>query len=312
MPCLVETINCILQQTFTDFEAIVINDGSSDETATWVNQISDRRVKLISQANQGASGARNTGITHASGEYLAFLDADDLWHPTKLEKQVRCLEQHPAIGLVYTWTALIDWEGKPTGRILIDYAEGDVWWQIVERNLIGCGSSPMVRRGCFETVGVFDRELTSVEDWDMWIRIAARYPFAVIKEPLTYYRQLPTSSSKNVKQMEKSFYLVIEKTFQSVPLEQLELKRRSYHYAYICLAWKCLQAKDKDYSQACHFHAAAVASNPRLRYSLECFRLKLALTLIGWFGTDGYHKVLNIIYPLRRRLSQLIHQQSTA
>lgn len=310
MPCLIETIDSVLQQTFTDFEVIVINDGSSDDTATWVKQISDRRVKLISQANQGASGARNTGIAHASGEYLAFLDADDLWHPTKLEKQVRCLEQDPAVGLVNTWTAFIDAAGKPTGRILTSHAEGEVWQHIAERNQIGCGSAPMVRHACFETVGVFDRNLTPVEDWDMWIRIATRYPFAVLKEPLTYYRQLPTSSSKNAKKMEQSFHLAIEKTFQSASPEQLYLKSCSYHHAYLCLAWKCLQAEDKDYRQARHYYAAAVASNPRLRYSVECVRLKLALTLIGWLGIDGYHKVLNIVYALRRHISDFVHQPS--
>ena len=311
MPCLIEALDCVFQQTLTDFEVIVIDDGSSDDTAAWVKQVSDRRVKLISQANQGPSGARNTGITYARGEYFAFLDADDLWHPTKLEKQVRCLEQNSTVGLVYTWVALIDRQGKPTGRVFASHAEGNVWQSIVERNIIWCGSSPMVRRQCWETVGLFDRGLSTLEDWEMWIRIASGYPFAVLKEPLTYYRQLSTSLSKNWQLMEQSFYLVIEKIFQSAPPEQLYLKHRSYHYAYICLAWKCLQSKNKDYQQAHHFHTAAIASNPQLRYSLEYIRLSLALALVGWFGTDGYDRVLDIIYALRRRISNFIHQLSS-
>lgn len=310
MPCLVETIDCVLQQTFTDFEVIVIDDGSSDNTATWVKQVSDRRVKLISQANQGASGARNTGIAHASGEYLAFLDADDLWQPTKLEKQVRCLEQNPAVGLVYTWVAIVDRQGKLTGRVFASEAQGNVWYAIAERNIIWCGSSPMVRRQCLD-VGLFDCDLPTLEDWEMWIRIAAKYPFAVLKEPLTYYRQLSNSLSKNWQLMEQSFYLVIEKTFQSLASEQLYLKYQSYHYAYICLAWKCLQTKDKDYKQARRFYHAAITSNPRMRYSLECIRLNLALNLIGWLGADRYHQMLKIVYALRRRISHSSHNQST-
>jgi glycosyltransferase involved in cell wall biosynthesis len=107
----------VLSQTYDDFEVIVVNDGSSDETQQWVSQIKDPRVKLISQENQGLAGARNTGIAHAQGEYITFLDADDLWEPTKLEKQVCVLEDNPEIALVYTWVAFIDEAGKHTGRV---------------------------------------------------------------------------------------------------------------------------------------------------------------------------------------------------
>ena len=88
MNYLPQTLKSVLQQTFTDFEILIINDGSSDDIVEWSSQISDSRVKLISQINQGVSAARNTGIRNAQGEYIAFIDADDLWEPTKLEKQV--------------------------------------------------------------------------------------------------------------------------------------------------------------------------------------------------------------------------------
>lgn len=302
MTYLPETVESVLRQTLTDFEVLIVNDGSSDQIGQWASQVTDPRVKLISQQNQGLSGARNTGIAQAQGEYIAFLDADDLWEPTKLEKQVRCLEDNPAAGLVYSWTAFVDENGQSTGRVMTAGAEGDVWRQILERNIIDC-PSVVVRRCCFETVGVFDRKLRSVEDWDMWIRIASRYPFVVIKEPLVYYRHHSSNMSKNWQVMEQAFRLVIEKAFHSVPPELLYLKNRSYGNANLRLAWKALQCSDKDYKRAIQFLQQALAHYPQLRYSGEYIRLSLALTMMQWFGADGYSRVLALTYALRRRVS---------
>ena len=302
MTYLPETVESALRQTFTDFEILIINDGSSDYIVQWVAQVTDLRVKLISQANQGLPGARNTGIAHAQGEYLAFLDADDLWEPTKLEKQVRCLYDHPTVGLVHTPMLLVDEQGKSTGRVMDSNAEGDVLQQLLEKNVIAC-PSVMVRRCCFETVGVFKGNLRSLEDWDMWIRIASRYPFAVIKEPLAYYRQLPNSMSKNCQVMEKAFSIVIEEAFSCVPSELMFLKHRSYGHANLCLAWKALQSKDRDYKLAIHYCQQSISHYPKLRYSFEYIRLSSAITLMQWLGPNNYPKVLAMIHALRKRLS---------
>lgn len=300
MKYLPETVESVLKQTFTDFEVLIINDGSSDHIVQWAFGLVDPRVKLISQKNQGLPGARNTGIAQAQGEYIAFLDADDLWEQTKLEKQVCCLEDNPTVGLVHTWMVLVDEHGKSTGRVMTFNAEGDVWKQVVEKNVIAC-PSVMVRRSCFD-VGVFDRNLRSVEDWDMWIRIASRYPFAVIKEPLAYYRQLPSSMSKNCQVMEQAFRTVIEKAFHSAPKELLYLKNRSYGHANLTLAWKALQSHDRDYRLALHFRASAIAHYPQLRYSWEYIRLSLAIAVMRLFGTQGYSNILALAYALRRRM----------
>lgn len=303
MNYLPETIASLLAQTFTDWEAIVVNDGSTDETEQWVSQHSDRRIKLISQENQGLSGARNTGIAHATGDYIAFLDADDLWSPTKLEKQVQCLDENPEAGLVYTWVAYIDENARPTGRIFKNQAEGNVWKTLIEHNIVESGSVAMVRRECFDTCGTFDRNLRSfVEDWDMWLRIAARYPFKVVQEPLVYYRQHSTSASRNWEAMEQSYRLVIEKAFEGVAPELQYLKGRSYGAAYLCLGWKPLQSAKKDYKMAIHFRQKAVQSYPQLRYSKEYLRLSVAIALMRWFGQDGYRKFLSVMQGLRGRL----------
>ncbi|MDF5714303.1 MAG: glycosyltransferase [Rhizonema sp. NSF051] len=303
MQYLPETLESVLNQTFTEFEVLIINDGSSDNTVEWASAIKDSRVKLISQENQGLPGARNTGIYHAQADYIAFLDADDLWEPTKLAKQVSCLDKYPEVGLVHAWMALVDVGGKSTGRVLKSNVEGCAWEQIVQWNTIAC-PSVMVRRCCFDRVGVFDRCLRSVEDWDMWIRIAVEYPLAVIKEPLAYYRQVPNSMSKNCQVMEEAFHQVIEKTFQSAPSETWYLKNRSYSYANLCLAWKALQSSN-NYKLAIHYRSLAVAHNSQTRYSREYIRLSLAIAALQLFGFDGYSKLLKLTYALRRRISNV-------
>ncbi|MBW4641973.1 MAG: glycosyltransferase family 2 protein [Goleter apudmare HA4340-LM2] len=303
MNYLPETMKNVLSQTFTDFEVIVVNDGSLDETEQWISQIKDPRVRLINQENQGLAGARNTGIFHATGEYITFLDADDLWEPTKLEKQLHVLEENPEVALVYTWVAYIDETGKPTGRVFKNQAEGDVWQKLTEHNIVECGSVAMVRRSCFETVGLFDRNLGSyLEDWDMWLRMASCYAFKVVKEPLVYYRQCSSSASRNWEAMARSFEIVIEKAFFTAPSELQYLKNRSYGFAHLCLAWKALQSQAQDWQKAASFRAQAVAYYPWLCFSQEFVRLTIAITLMQWFGSDGYKRFLSYVYILRQRI----------
>lgn len=295
-----ETLESVLRQTFTDFEVLIINDGSSDHIVQWASELVEPRVRLISQENQGVGVARSTGIANAQGEYVAFLDGDDLWEPTKLEKQLRCFEENPQLGLVHTWLAGIDQNSKPTGRVMGSHIEGEVWQQIIERNMVAC-SSAMVRRCCFETVGVFDKNLRFAEDWDMWIRLAARYHFAVLKEPLVSYREHPNSKSKKYASRLQDFRTIIEKAFDSVPYELLHLRSRSYGHMNICIAWKCLQGSEIDYKSASHFRHLAILHYPQLLYSGEYIRLSLAITLMQWFGADSYDRVQTFFYSLRRR-----------
>lgn len=305
MSYLPETLDSVLEQTFTDFEVLIIDDGSSDAIQSWVAEtVTDPRMKLISQTNQGLSAARNTGIANAQGQYIAFLDADDLWAPTKLEEQVRCLDENPTVGLVYNWIALIDADGKPTGRIMGGDIEGNVLTEILQRNIIDC-PSVLVRQECFEKVGVFDPTLRSVEDWDMWIRIAMHYSFAVTKKPLVCYRQHAGNMSKNWRVMEQAFHQVIEKTFQSLAPELQHLKQNSYAYANRCLAWKALQSKDRDYKLAQQFQQQAIKSYPQLRYSSENLRLTIAIAALKWLGSTPYSKLLSFAYNLRRRIPRL-------
>lgn len=306
MDYLPETIESVLEQTFSDFEVLLVDDGSSDHIVQWASELVDPRVKLTSQENQGVSVARNTGIAHAQGEYVAFLDGDDLWEPTKLEKQVHCLEANPEVALVHTWLTRIDWQSKPTGRLIYSQLEGDVWQQIVEKNQVAC-SSVMVRRCCFETVGVFDKNLKFAEDWDLWIRLATRYHFAVIEEPLVHYREHPNSKSKKYASRLQDFQTIIEKAFASVPFELLHLRNRSYAHINLCIAWKCLQGSEIDYKKANHFRHLATLHYPQIRYLREYVRLSIAIALMQYFGLKSYNKLLELFYLLRQRFSTASH-----
>jgi len=302
MSYLPKTVESVLRQTFTDFEVLIIDDGSSDNIGQWFSQLTDPRLKLISQENQGVSGARNVGIAHAQGTYIALLDADDLWEPSKLEKQVRCLEDNPKVGLVNTWVWLTDELGKPTGRMGTPQAEGDVWQQLVEfKPVYCCGSTPLIRRCCFETVGVFDRNLSGMADWDMWVRIASHYSFAMIKQPLVLYRQHPNNMSKDYQEMLKDFYTAIEKAFHPVPLNLLYLKARGSARFKLYLAWKSIDVLD--YKPASHFHPQILAHYPQLICSWELIRLSIAITVLRWFGPQAYNGMRSLTRDWRRHIA---------
>lgn len=304
MDYLPKTVESVLKQTFTDFEVLIINDGSSDGILEWSTSVTDLRIKIISQKNQGLSGARNTGIAQAQGEYIAFLDADDLWAPTKLEKQIRCFEDNPAVGLVYTWTILIDETDKPTGEQCSPCIEGNVWQKIIINNSVGNGSTPIVRRCCFETVGVFARDLSGTADWDMWIRIASCYPFAVVKENLTLYRQHSQNMSKNCQHMIADARKVIERAFQSVPLELLYLRSRAYASFYCYQAWVSIYGGD--YKQAIYCRQQALLHNSHACYSYNFLPSNLVIFVTRWFGVDRYMSIRALKRSLKQKISKFL------
>ncbi|MGB3655167.1 MAG: glycosyltransferase [Rivularia sp. (in: cyanobacteria)] len=292
-----ETLESVLKQTFTEFEVLIINDGSSDNIVEWFGNVTDPRVKLTSQQNQGVSAARNTGIAEAKGEYIAFIDADDLWEATKLEKQLQCLKNNPSLGLVHTAMTLIDEEGKSLGRTFTSNVEGDALKPLLEQNTI-VTSSVIVRHSCLE-VG-FDNNLTSSEDWELWVRIASRYPFAFIKEPLVYYRQHPNNTTKNWQMLEQDLHS-IEQVFQSVPQELSYLKNRTYAHANIYLAWKALQTGYCQ--QAAYFRDRAIQHYPKILFSPQIIRLSSAIALLQIFGNKGFNRIQGFVYSIRRRLT---------
>lgn len=291
-------------QSFQDFEVLIVDDGSTDNIEEWfLENIFDCRYRLISQENQGISGARNRGVKEAVGEYVAFLDADDFWAPEKLEQQTNCLDHEPGVALVHTWLSMVDVSGQPTGRVLESYAEGDAYKSLLVKNSVAC-ASVMLRRQCFEKVGYFDLDLLSMEDWDMWIRMARHYRFAVIPDALTFYRQVPTSLTKDCLQMERAFDMAIEKIFKTAPDECASLKQLSQAHANFCLAWKALQTLAQDSRLASRYYLKSFRYAPFIFLSKESARLFLAIMIASTLGHEGYSTILGFFNSLRRSASQ--------
>jgi glycosyltransferase involved in cell wall biosynthesis len=225
------TINSVLNQTYTDFEIIIIDDESPDRSIAICQEFIDPRIKIIHQQNRGLAGARNTGIRHAQGEYLALLDADDLWLPEKLAKHVNHLDNSPKVGVSFSCSAFIDDAGQPLGIYQIPQFIDITPPIVLCRNPIGNGSAPVIRRAVFAEIEFqdnlrgtvedfyFDESFRQSEDMDCWMRIILQTSWQMegIAEVLTLYRVNSGGLSANVLTQLEFLEKVIEKTRSYAP-----------------------------------------------------------------------------------------------
>jgi glycosyltransferase involved in cell wall biosynthesis len=211
-----ETLRSVRAQTHRALEIIVVDDGSIDGTRALGERhaAADGRVRVLHQANAGVAAARNAGWQHARSEFIAFVDADDLWAPTKIEKQLAALlSGGDRIGLVYCWFAKIDPASRIVGLHDGPLWQGDVTAPILTTNFIGNGSSALLRREALMTAGGFDAGLQAqgahgCEDYLLYFRVAVGHHFALVPERLVGYRQLPNNMSSNRPRMLRSWMLV--------------------------------------------------------------------------------------------------------
>lgn len=214
---LARTLTSASAQTHPDLEIVVVDDGSTDRTAEIVRAAAaaDPRIRLVRQSNAGVAAARNRGIDDAQGHFIAPLDADDLWHPEKIERQLRRFAERPECGLVYCWSIGIDEDDRVVSqRISPASFEGDVFAAIAFQNFIGNASAPLIRRDCLEAVGGFDETLRAAggegcEDRKLYLDLAARYDFTIVPLFLVGYRQIAGSMSWNHTAMLRSHELIM-------------------------------------------------------------------------------------------------------
>lgn len=181
-------LRSVTHQTFSHFELIVVDDGSTDNTREVVEQVGDPRVRYIRlPANQGVAAARNRGMRAARGELIAFLDSDDEWMPQKLSSQVALFRRSSdRIGLTYTGVETVDHRGGR--RVDTPRHRGDIQDDILLRNVLhGGGSSVMIRRSAMEAAGEFDEDFVAIEDYEYWVRVASRFHVDFVAEPLLRY-----------------------------------------------------------------------------------------------------------------------------
>ncbi|MEH1944561.1 MAG: glycosyltransferase [Nostoc sp.] len=211
------TIQSVLNQTFTDLELIVINDGSQDSTLEVVTQIQDSRIKVFSYSNAGGNVSRNRGLNRAVGEFVSFLDADDLWTPDKLESQLKALQENISAKVAYSWTDYIGANGQfiLSGKRINE--NQNVYEKLLINNFLENGSNPLIDRKALITLGGFDESLSAAQDWDMWLRLASKFDFICVPSVQILYRISPYSVSSNLVRQEKACLQVLERAYKERP-----------------------------------------------------------------------------------------------
>lgn len=239
-----ESIEGVIAQTYPIIEIIVIDDGSTDDTEAEVRNFG-KKVQYIKQGNAGVCAARNNGILNATGDVIAFLDADDVWHPEKIERQMAKFREDDQIGLVHCGMREFD---HGTGETIEVYLEGGEGWVaedlvLFEKPVIpGPGGSIMVQRKVLDDVGGFDPHLKNGEDWDLCLRIAKKYKIGFVREVLVNYRNHGTNAHFNVPEMERSTRIAWAKAFDTDDKNFRRLRRRSYGNLHKVLAGSYLHS----------------------------------------------------------------------
>lgn len=226
------TIRSVLEQTYSELEVIIVDDGSPDRSIDVCRQFDDSRIKIIQQANRGLAGARNTGIRHSTGDYIALIDADDLWTNDKIAKHINHLEANHTLGISFSYSKLIDENDKSTGLKQIPTKIKDITpAYILRRNPIGNGSSPVFRREVFQDIEFkanlhgteetfyFDESFKRAEDVECWLRVAVETKWSCegIPELLTLYRVNPGGLSASVLLQYEYLERIIEKYNAAYP-----------------------------------------------------------------------------------------------
>jgi len=231
-----QAVDSVLNQTYPAVEVIVVDDGSTDDSIAALESYGGR-IKLLRQKNGGVHTARNAGIKASAGVFVAFLDADDVWKPAKLERQAE-LFADPRVGLVHCGITYVDikekWLSTATNGL-----RGSVLKDLVLRNIgvVGPGSTALVRRECFERVGMFDGGLAPSEDYEFCVRVACHYEFEFVPEPLVLYRQHPVSASRNLAKFEQSSVAVLCRIFSNpAAAEVFPYKRHAFGATYRILS----------------------------------------------------------------------------
>ena len=235
-----QAIESVLAQTYEDYEIIVVDDGSTDNTSEVLAEFGNQIKAIHHQENRGLSAARNTGIMASHGSLVAFLDADDVWMPDKLEKQVPLFERNESVGLVYSDLSYFDKNGILPGTAFEGASpqSGMVHSAIFVRDFIPM-PTVVVRRSCFDVVGLFDETLMACEDHDMWLRISETWAVDFVNEPLARYRFAPTQMHKDRERMLVNRLRVQEKAFTTSPaLRELDISTldRCFYDLYLELA----------------------------------------------------------------------------
>lgn len=287
-----KTIQSVLEQTYLDWELIIINDGSTDATLEQISQISDPRLKVFNFPNAGVAISRNRGMNQASGEYIAFLDADDLWTPDKLASQLSALKANPQAAVAYSWVDYIDESEKFLYPGIHTRINGDAYEQLLVRNILENGSNPLIKKSACIAIGNFEQSLTPAEDWDFYLRLAKNYAFVTVPLPQILYRISTNSGSTNVEKMEQKILQVLDKAYNQAPesLQPLRKKAKARLYEYLVFKNLAINIYPQGYLKTWSYWLKLISYEP----SILKTRSRLMLIVL-------FKLLLGIVLPIKLR-----------
>ena len=213
-----QAVKSVLDQTYKDYEVIVVDDGSTDNTKEVLEPFSGL-IRYIYQENKGLPSAYNTGIKASNGEFIAFLDSDDLWLPEKLKLQYECIDARPSCGMVICNGYIFNETGVLGTFFPVDIINPvpeNLHTSLFLKNIIP-GNTPLIRKACFDKIGLHDETLSSAEDLDLWIRLTRYYNVGYVPKLLVKYRRHPAAMSLNVERMCENKIKVIRKNLDLFP-----------------------------------------------------------------------------------------------
>ncbi len=292
-----ETLQALSVQTFRDFEIIVVDDGSSDQTVAIARAHDDPRLRLVRQTNRGLAGARNTGIAHARGTYIGFCDADDLWMPDKLAAHVAHLDANPLVGLSFSGSALIDAASRPLGLSQRPRLRNITAPHVFKRNPVGNGSAPVLRRAALDAIAWrpaqeqardwwFDESFRQSEDIECWLRLALSTDWQIegVPSALTLYRINGAGLSANTTAQLASWERMVTKL---TPLNPAFFARhapaaRAYQLRYLCR--RAISARDGAAAARLASQTARCSLRPLVEEPVKTLVTLAAAAVLGALG----------------------------
>ena len=232
-------------------EVVVVDDASTDETSSLCRTLAGIAYVRV-ERNRRVAGARNVGLLASHGEYVTFLDDDDLRLPGSLDEQVELLEADRPAGLVYGQAICGDQQGEPPSHVYSgEYPQGDIFWPLLSQNFIPCGSA-VFRRSCLERVGLLDDSLPGIDDWDLWVRIAELYRLIALQKPVMIWRRsTPVSGQgssrasdvalQSVRQFRRG-WMKLPRAATALPQTRREAWRRFSRNVAAHLVWEALRS----------------------------------------------------------------------
>lgn len=308
------TLESVFNQTYRDYEVLVVDDGSTDNTREVLAPYLERII-YIYQENSERSAARNNALSHANGDLIAFIDSDDLWQPEKLERQVAVMDAYPEVALVFCQSYYIDESGarvafcgnwidgkKADGLVIANYYD-----ELMLGNVVSCGSSTAVmRRRVLDQAGWFDVMLSDGEDWDVWLRLSRFGPFAYIPEPLSFYRVFgwkKVLTSQSMPQAIAQHLRVIEKNLPdgaSDRSKREEIKKVAEREIYLLAALGNYQLGN--YPSAAEYLERAAELDPKLRSPEEIMRLAVDRAKIIERDSGSYTDAIAFVHQFLSHL----------